>query len=113
MFYLVDALELKLAEGDYSMDKETLEEIVKMLRHDEKVIGRLESLNERLRVREKSMWDLEEVAKYLGVTNQTVYNMIRDNRIKAHKIGREWRFYPADIERHIALGSNVREEQNG
>lgn len=110
MFCLVDALELKLSQGDYSLDKETLEEVVKMLRHDEKTIMRLEALNERLLMREKSMWDIDDVAEYLGVTNQTVYNMIRDKRIVAYKVGREWRFHPSDIQRHVESGCNVREE---
>lgn len=41
--------------------------------------------------------NLEETAKILRVSNQTIYNMIRDGRIKAHKIGREWRFLKSDI----------------
>lgn len=110
-FGLVESLEFKLAQGDYSIDKETLEEVVKMLRHDENTIMRLEGLNERLRMREKSMWDIDDVAEYLGVTNQTVYNMIRDKRIVAYKVGREWRFHPADIEEHIVMGCNIQEEQ--
>ena len=113
MFGLVDELELKLAQGDYSIDKETLEEVAKMLRFHEKKIETLEALNERLRMREKSMWDIDDVAGYLGVTNQTVYNMIRDKRIAAYKVGREWRFHPADIEEHIVMGCNIQEEQNG
>ena len=111
-FGLVEELELKLVQGDYSLDKETLKDAVKMLRFQEETIERLEALNERLRMREKSMWDIDDVAKYLEVSNQTVYNMIRDKRIAAYKVGREWRFHPADIERHIALGCNIREEQN-
>jgi excisionase family DNA binding protein len=113
MFCLVDELELKLSQGDYSLDRRTMEHIVKVLRDDEKRIEALRAVNERLRVREKSMWDIDDVAEYLGVTNQTVYNMIRDGRIKAHKIGREWRFYPADVESHVALGCNIRGDQNG
>jgi excisionase family DNA binding protein len=113
MFGLVDELELKLSQGDYSIDKETLENVVKVLRDDEKRIEALRTVNKRLMVREKSMWSLEEVARYLDVSNQTVYNMIRDNRIKAYKIGREWRFHPADIEEHIVMGCNIQEEQNG
>lgn len=110
---LLELLQDKLNEGDYSIDKETLEEVVKMLRFDEKKIEKLEALNKRLLLREKSMWSLEEVAEYLEVSNQTVYNMIRDKRIKAYKIGREWRFHPADIEEHIVMGCNIQEEQNG
>ena len=110
MFGLIEALELKLAQGDYSLDKETLEDAVKMLRFHEKRIETLEALNERLRMREKSMWDIDDVAKYLEVSNQTVYNMIRDKRIRAYKVGREWRFHPADIERHVVQGCNIRGE---
>lgn len=112
-FGLLESLQQKLDERDYSIDKETLEEVVKMLRFDEKRIETLEALNERLRMREKSMWSLEEVAKYLEVSNQTVYNMIRDKRIRAYKVGREWRFHPSDIESHVTLGCNIREERNG
>lgn len=112
-FGLVDELELKMSQGDYSLDKRTMEHIVKVLRDDEKRIEALRALNERLRVREKSMWSLEEVARYLDVSNQTVYNMIRDKRIVAYKVGREWRFHPADIEEHIVMGCNIQEEQNG
>ena len=46
---------------------------------------------------QKSILNLEETAGLLRVSNQTVYNMIRDGRIKAYKIGREWRFLQSDI----------------
>ncbi|MDS0526070.1 helix-turn-helix domain-containing protein [Clostridium sp. SHJSY1] len=42
--------------------------------------------------------NLTEVADLLRVSNQTIYNMIRDGRLKAHKFGREWRFIRKDIE---------------
>lgn len=41
--------------------------------------------------------NLEETAHILRVSNQTVYNMIKDGRIKAYKIGREWRFLASDL----------------
>jgi excisionase family DNA binding protein len=113
MFGLKEFLQQKLDEKDYSIDKETLEEAVKMLRFYEKRVEQLEGANERLRMREKSMWDIDDVARYLEVSNQTVYNMIRDKRIKAYKVGREWRFHPSDIVRHVAQGCNIQEEQNG
>lgn len=46
--------------------------------------------------------NLTEVADLLRVSNQTIYNMIRDSRIKASKFGREWRFSRKDIENVIA-----------
>ena len=42
--------------------------------------------------------NVSEVAKILRVSNQTIYNMIRDNRIKGRKFGREWRFTKEDID---------------
>lgn len=42
--------------------------------------------------------NLTEVADLLRVSSQTVYNMIRDGRLKAHKFGREWRFIRKDIQ---------------
>lgn len=36
--------------------------------------------------------NVEEVSRFLRVTPQTVYNMLRDGRITATKVGREWRF---------------------
>ena len=113
MFGLIEALQEKLDAGDYSMDKQTLKQIVKMLKFNQDRVETLEAANERLRMREKSMWDIDDVARYLEVTNQTVYNMIRDKRIKAYKVGREWRFHPSDIVRHVAQGCNIQEEQNG
>lgn len=41
--------------------------------------------------------NLYETAEFLRVSNQTIYNMIRDGRIKAYKVGREWRFLQSDI----------------
>lgn len=41
--------------------------------------------------------NLSETARIFKVSNQTVYNMIKDGRIKAYKIGREWRFIASDI----------------
>lgn len=45
--------------------------------------------------------NVEETADLLKVSNQTVYNMIKDGRLKAIKFGREWRFNKRDIEKEI------------
>lgn len=50
--------------------------------------------------------NLEETAGLLRVSNQTVYNMIRDGRIKAYKVGREWRFLKQDIMSYMDDSSN-------
>lgn len=42
--------------------------------------------------------NVEETADLLRVSTQTVYNMIRDGRLKGTKFGREWRFLRKNIE---------------
>ncbi|TZE81766.1 helix-turn-helix domain-containing protein [Calorimonas adulescens] len=42
--------------------------------------------------------NVSEVADLLRVSNQTVYNMIKDGRLKAVKVGREWKFMRKNIE---------------
>lgn len=42
--------------------------------------------------------NVEETADLLRVSTQTVYNMIKDGRLKGTKFGREWRFLRKNIE---------------
>lgn len=44
---------------------------------------------------------LPEVAKMLRVSHQTIYNMIRDGRLKGYKVGREWRFLKKDMDDYL------------
>lgn len=48
---------------------------------------------------------VDEVADLLKVTSQTIYNMIKDKRLTATKIGREWRFKRSDIEQLLDQSS--------
>ncbi|MBE3573478.1 MAG: helix-turn-helix domain-containing protein [Moorella humiferrea] len=41
--------------------------------------------------------NVEEVADLLRVSNQTVYNLVRNGKLPATKIGREWRFSRTQI----------------
>ena len=50
-------------------------------------------LSESQPVNKPDLINVDDVADLLSVSNQTVYNMIKDGRLKATKIGREWRFY--------------------
>ncbi|OUN67696.1 hypothetical protein B5G12_13625 [Faecalibacterium sp. An58] len=51
--------------------------------------------------------NLDETADFLRVSNQTIYNMIRDGRIKAHKVGREWRFFRSDLNAYLNSTSSL------
>lgn len=50
--------------------------------------------------------NITETADLLRVSNQTVYNMIREGRIKAYKAGREWRILRSDIQAYLEGTSN-------
>lgn len=68
--------------------------------YTDKEVAMIESLMQALNEKPTPTIDilnLEETAAYLRVSNQTVYNMIKDGRIKAYKVGREWRFLRQDI----------------
>lgn len=59
--------------------------------------------------------NVEEVANLLRVTEQTVYNMIRDGRLHPVKVGREWRFSKEEVDKVLgrtALAIAVRAEGN-
>ena len=77
--------------------------------YTEKEVKMIEQLMHALNERPNPVIDvlnLEETAEYLRVSNQTVYNMIKDGRIKAYKIGREWRFLRADILSYMNSSTN-------
>lgn len=49
--------------------------------------------------------NVSETADLLRISNQSIYNMVKDGRLKAVKMGREWRFIRKDIE-SIINGDN-------
>lgn len=67
---------------------------------EEKEISMMEKLINIIRESKNdiSVLNLDETASLLRVSNQTIYNMIKDGRLKAYKVGREWRFMKKDIE---------------
>jgi len=53
-----------------------------------------------------------EVAAYLRVTEKTIYRLLRQGKIPATKVGRQWRFEKASIEewlhqRSVGCGANI------
>jgi len=51
--------------------------------------------------------NVQEVADLLRVSNQTVYNMLRDGRLSAYKVGKEWRFSKNEVYETIIDKSTV------
>ena len=59
--------------------------------------------NQSLIIKEekREILTLSEVASLLRVSHQTIYNMIKDGRLKGYKVGREWRFIKKDIDTYL------------
>lgn len=47
---------------------------------------------------------IQEAAKYLKMGKSTVYKLVAEGRLPAHKAGREWRFDAAEIDEWLKSG---------
>jgi excisionase family DNA binding protein len=48
--------------------------------------------------------NVEDVARHLGVSHDTVYRWIDGKALPAHKVGRLWKFKLADIDDWVRRG---------
>ncbi|MCX5697275.1 MAG: helix-turn-helix domain-containing protein [Candidatus Omnitrophica bacterium] len=55
--------------------------------------------------------DVDELAQYLKLKKQTIYNWLHEGKISGIKVGGVWRFDPKDID--IWLKSRVRLNKAG
>lgn len=49
----------------------------------------------------------EEVAEYLRVNKQTIYNLLRQGQLPAKKIGGQWRFHKKAIDNYLTSQDTV------
>lgn len=47
---------------------------------------------------------VDEISKYLGVSNDTVYRWIDRHKMPAHKMGRLWKFKKDDVDDWVRAG---------
>lgn len=50
---------------------------------------------------------VEEVAEYLRVNKQTIYNLLRQGQLPAKKIGGQWRFHKKAIDNYLTSQDTV------
>jgi excisionase family DNA binding protein len=55
----------------------------------------------RRKVSIPALLSVEELAVYLGLKKQTIYNWLNQGRIAGIKIGKVWRFEKSDIEKWL------------
>ena len=44
---------------------------------------------------------VEEIAKHLGVSKETIYRWVEKSKIPAHKVGRQWKFQVSEIDQWV------------
>ncbi|KJY61105.1 helix-turn-helix domain-containing protein [Lactobacillus apis] len=50
---------------------------------------------------------IEELAKYIGVSKDTIRNWIKkESKIPAHRIGKKWKFKLSEIDKWIESGQS-------
>jgi excisionase family DNA binding protein len=59
--------------------------------HDD-ALRALKALAQQVRVQNEEIRDVGELAAYLRTHENTIYAMVKDGRLPAIKVGREWRF---------------------
>jgi excisionase family DNA binding protein len=51
--------------------------------------------------------NLEQAAEFLGISEKTMFKLLREEHVPARKIGREWRFSREALTRWLASGDSV------
>jgi len=60
----------------------------------------------------QEMHDIKAASVILGVSEQTIRNMIKDRRLEAIKIGRIWRIRQSWIEKYIKEQKEIQRKEN-
>lgn len=54
---------------------------------------------------EPERWlSVEEIAKHLGVSKETIYRWVEKKKIPAHKLGRQWKFQISEVDEWVKKG---------
>jgi excisionase family DNA binding protein len=61
----------------------------------------------------REVMDIHEASHYLGVSRETLYKYIYQDRIPAFKLGNRWRFKKTVLNRWMENASTMREERSG
>jgi excisionase family DNA binding protein len=55
----------------------------------------------------KPIMNIEEVARYLGVSTATIYRYVKQGKIPASRVGKFWRFRKEKIDAWLERQENV------
>lgn len=61
----------------------------------------------------REVMDIREASQYLGVSRETLYKYVYEERIPAFKLGNRWRFKKTVLDRWMERRSTQHEERPG
>lgn len=61
----------------------------------------------------RRLMKIKDVQEYLGVSNTTVWRLVRDRKLRALKVGSQIRFRPADVETYLESRETTRKNPVG
>jgi excisionase family DNA binding protein len=70
----------------------------------------MESSNKNDKIIPKEIMDVKELSEYLGIGKSKIYQLIREKKIPASRIGRQYRFSKSVIDSWLKENLITREE---
>jgi len=61
----------------------------------------------------REVMDIREASEYLGVSRETLYKYVYEERIPAFKLGNRWKFKKTVLDHWVERQSTQREERTG
>jgi excisionase family DNA binding protein len=52
-------------------------------------------------------FSVEEIARHLGVSKETIYRWLEKGQIPAHRLGKLWKFKPSEVDDWIKKGGAI------
>jgi len=48
---------------------------------------------------------VEQIAAHLAISKETVYRWLEKGKIPAHRVGKQWRFKPSEVDEWVKSGN--------
>lgn len=55
---------------------------------------------------------VEEIARHLGVSKESIYRWLERGKIPAHRVGRQWRFSAKEVDEWVRRGESAEDDQS-
>lgn len=59
----------------------------------------------------EKLYDVKQLREMLGLSERTIFRLLKDGELTGFKAGREWRFSQGDIDAYMALQRQKAEEK--